>query len=238
MFSFLNYSVGVNVSYIDDRIVPSRVVDEENLSQVISAVNSKGGWTSGANASFGTPIRPIGLRININNRVSYSTGSEFVNAAENKSRILSNTTSLTLDNRVKEIFDLRVGARVAYNSVDYSLNEELNQNYVNSFFYGNASYYLGYAWTFSAGLSYRVFDKDVFENAENVALLEASVSRLVMNERAEIELTALDLLDQNQGVNFTNSSTYIQEERIESLGQYIMLKFIYKLSGLGSRGGK
>jgi len=71
-----------------------------------------------------------------------------------------------------------------------------------------------------------------------VAILNASVSRLVMNEQVEIELTGYDLLNQNQVVNFTNTSSFIQETRVESLGQYIMLRFNYKLgmSGGGNSG--
>ncbi len=42
-------------------------------------------------------------------------------------------------------------------------------------------------------------------------------------------LIGFDLLKQNQGVNITTSASLIQEERIESLGQYRMLKFIYRL---------
>ena len=42
-------------------------------------------------------------------------------------------------------------------------------------------------------------------------------------------LVVLDLLNQNQGVNITTSASLIQEERIESLGQYVMLKFTYRL---------
>ncbi len=81
-----------------------------------------------------------------------------------------------------------------------------------------------------------MYDQEVFAG-QNVALLEASISRLFMNERAEIQLVGIDLLDQNQGVNITNSPSYIQEERIESLGRYLMLKFVYRLRP-GSRRGR
>ena len=68
-------------------------------------------------------------------------------------------------------------------------------------------------------------------------LLEASISHLVMNKRAEIQLVGLDLLNQNEGVNFSNFGSTIQEERIESLGRYVMLKVIFHLSGFGKQGG-
>ena len=179
--------------------------------------------------------RPMGARINLNYNVTYSTGSEFVNQAENESKIWRNTVDASLENRDKELFDVRAGSRLTFNNVDYSLNEELNQSYLNSTFYASGSYYLGELWTFNTSLNYRVFDQDVFGPGENVALLQASVSRLILNERAELQLIGFDLLNQNQGVNVNSSSSSIREERTESLSRYLVLKFIYKV-GLGSRG--
>ena len=59
-----------------------------------------------------------------------------------------------------------------------------------------------------------------------------------MNDRAEIELRAYDLLNQNQGVSISNSASFIEESRTESLGQYFMLRVMYRLgSRRGGRGG-
>jgi hypothetical protein len=161
-----------------------------------------------------------------------------VNQAENVSRILQNSVTAGLENRTKDVFDIRTGARLTFNNVTYSLNQDLNQKYLNSTVYADGTYYLGLAWTFNAALDYRIYDQDVFAG-QNVALLEASISRTFLDERAEIQLIGLDLLNQNQSVNITNSSSYIQEQRTESLGRYAMLKFMYRLGrGRGPRGGR
>ncbi|UCG86001.1 MAG: hypothetical protein JSW71_19165 [Gemmatimonadota bacterium] len=62
--------------------------------------------------------------------------------------------------------------------------------------------------------------------------------RTFLSERAEIELSGHDLLNQNQGVSITNSSSYIQEKRTESLGRCAMLRLMYRLGrGRGPDGG-
>jgi hypothetical protein len=81
-----------------------------------------------------------------------------------------------------------------------------------------------------------VYDQQVFAGS-NVALLNVSISRYVLNQCGEIQLVGVDLLNQNQGVNITNNPSYIQEQRTQSLGRYMMLKFVYRL-GPGSMGGK
>ena len=66
---------------------------------------------------------------------------------------------------------------------------------------------------------------------------EASISRLLFADRAELELIGFDLLNQNQGVDFSSSSNFIQETRVESLGHYVLLRFIYHLRA-GAGGGR
>ena len=66
---------------------------------------------------------------------------------------------------------------------------------------------------------------------------KASISRLFMNDRTEVQLIAYDLLNQNQVVNFNSSANSIRESRVESLGHYLILNVNYKL-GLGSGGSR
>ncbi|MCG8466853.1 MAG: outer membrane beta-barrel family protein, partial [Gemmatimonadetes bacterium] len=142
-----------------------------------------------------------------------------------------------IENRRKDRFDVRAGGSLSFNDASYSLNEELDQSYINSTLFGNGSLYLG-SWTLGSELTYRIFDQDVFGPGENVALWEASISKLFMGDRAEIRLVAFDLLNQNQGVRFTSSANFIQEQRTQSLGQYVMLNFVYHLGPRGmQRGG-
>jgi len=244
-FSFVNVFTSARVTYTTNDIVRSRTVDESGLQQVTS-VNSGRAWSTIGSINYGRPIRFIGARMNLSYNVTYSTESEFINQTENVSRILRHTVSAGLENRDKERYDLDAGGRVTFNNVSYSLNEELNQSYINSTIYARGTYYLGDSWTFNSSLNYRIFDQDVFGPGRNVAFLQASVSRLLFGERAELELSGFDLLNQNQGVDFSSSSNFLQQTRTESLGHYVLLRFIYHLragagggrSGRGGRGGR
>lgn len=220
-FSFVNLFTFLRFSYTTNNIVQSRTVQENGLQEVMP-INSGRGWSTNGGVNYGRPIRFIGARINLDYSVTYSTESEFINQAENVSRILRNSVDAGLENRDKETYDVDAGGRVTFNNVDYSLNEELNQSYVNSTLYARGTYYLRDVWTFNSSLNYRMFDQNVFGQGHNVAMLQASVSRLLFGERAELELTGFDLLNQNQGVSFTSSSNSIRETRTESLGRYFL----------------
>ena len=234
-FTFLSVFTFGQISFTNDEIVQARTVDEQ-ARQIVTPINTDHGWSANGGLTLGTPIRRFGASINVSYRANYSTGTAFLNGVENVSRILSQRVDASLENRDKNVFDIRVGGRFTFNSVDYSLNEALTQDYLNKTLYTTGTLYYGNGWTLNSSLNYQIYDQEIFGPGQNVAMMEASIARLVMDNRIQIQLIGFDLLNQNQGVNLTSTSAYIQEERIESLGRYLMLRFTYRLGQLGRSG--
>ena len=242
-FSFVNLFTRASFSYTDNPIARSRVFDEQGF-QTVMPINTDASWSVNGNANFGTPIRKLGLDVDLEYGVGYSERTEVVNLGANENRTVRNTVEASLENRNKERFDVDAGASFTFNDVAYSLNEELNRDYVNRRYFANGTLYLG-DWTLRSTFSWRVYDRDLYDRGShgaaesqapgrNVARWDARASRRLLNDRAEIELRAYDLLNQNQTVSISNSASYIQESRTESLGQYLMLRIMYRL---GMRGG-
>ncbi len=231
-FSFTNIFAFARASYTRNKIVRARTIDEQFL-QNSTSINADGDWMLSGNVSFGTPIRVIGSKINISNNAMYNRGMELINAEENKTTILRNTVDVKLENRKKDIIDALIGARLTFNVNKYSLNPELSQNYLNRTFYTEFTYTLRDSWRFTTALDYRLYAEDVFGSGQNVPLWRAELSRTLLKEKAELQLVGLDLLNKNLGVDYTNTANYIEESQVNALGRYIMLKFVYNLSGFG-----
>ena len=253
-FSFLNLFVRAGYEYTTNPIARARVFDEQGF-QTVTPINTDPEWAANTSVNFGTPIRKLGVDVDLDYRVSYSRGWEQVNRETNQSRVLRNTVEASLENRTKDLFDLRVGANFTFNDVDYSLNQSLNRDYMNSRYFANGTLYLG-AWTFGSTFNWRVYDEDIYSQGgqtggesyapgRNVARWDATASRRLLNDRAELQFEAVDLLNQNQAVSISNSASFIQEARTESLGQYFMVRVMYRLGmrgdfgrpGRGGRGG-
>jgi len=234
-FSFRNLFAYASLNYTANDISQARSVDDEGV-QTRSPVNSGGAWSANGGLNFGTPLRWLGARVTLNYQLGYSSSTEILNDAANDSRNLRNTFGIDIENRSKNLFDIRAGTSLTWNDVHYSLNEELNQSYLNGTIRASGSLYLG-GWTLSSDFNYRMFDRDVFGSGRNIAFWQATVSRLFLDDRAELQLTGFDLLNQNQGVNFSSSASSIREQRTESLGQLVMLRFLYHLGPQGMRGG-
>ena len=237
-FSFVNLFTYASLVVTNDNISQSRSVDETGR-QVTSPVNSGRAWSANTGVNFGTPVRPIGARLELDYRLAHTRESAFVNAVENESRIWQHTLDASIQNRDKTRFDVRAGGGLAFHDVGYSLNRELDRSYVNPRLSADAALYLG-GWTVATELDFQGYDADVFGPNLNVTMWEASITRLIMGDRAEIQLAAYDLLDQNQGVSVTNTASFNRTERVQSLGRHVMLRFDYHLgsSAMRDRGGR
>ena len=233
-FTFAKIFAFLRGEYADADIVQSRTVDEQ-LRQAITTVNNPGGsWNFSGGVHFGMPIRPLGVEANVDNDPFFERSLEYVNGAENRARILRHTLNVSLNNRNRDRFDARAGARYTFNSARYSLNPEQNQRYVNRTYYAEATWYVTEKWRVESTLNYRIYSRKVFGDAASAPILGASIARSLLNDRADIELAGFDLLGRNETVRFSNANTYVREERIASLGRHVLLKFSWRLSpGLG-----
>ena len=246
-FSFVNLLARATFGYTDDPIARARVFNDRGF-QTITPINTEASWSASGDVNFGTPVRRLGVDVELEYGVSYSERTEVVNLGANDTRTVRNTVEASVENRDKERFDAEVGASFTFNDVAYSLNRSLNRDYVNRRYFANGTLHLG-DWTLRSTFSWRLYDQGLYDGGSrtgadshapgrDVARWDARVSRHLLDGRAEIELRAYDLLNQNQTVSISNTANYIQESRTESLGQYLMLRVMYRLGmrrGFGLR---
>lgn len=230
-FTFTNFMAALRAGYTFDKISRARMIDDQ-LRQSVTTVNTDGDWTIMGYASLGTPLRPIGSKINISSQTMLNRGIEFINGAENGARILRSNWNVRLENRNKDVVDASVGARYTFNDARYSLNPAMNQQYVNRTYYGEINYQISDTWRVSTSFDYNLYSKEVFGSGRSVPLWHAELSRMVMNDRTEIKLIVRDVLNKNVGVTYSATNTYLEEEYVDSLGRYVMLKAVYNISGV------
>jgi hypothetical protein len=239
-FTFRNIGAFARFTYTTDAIQLARSTDSRGV-QTVTPLNTDDGWSLNTGIDFSTPLRSIGAEIELGYDLAWSRQQQLLNLEDNLTNIVRNGLSLSLENRRKTSFDLEGGVDFNFNDVTYSLNERLNQSYVNTTLNGRAEWYPSDAWTIGSSIQHRIFDEEVFGPGQNVTLWQASLSRFFMDQKGELQLVAFDLLDQNQGVAFVNSANFVQESRTASLGRHFMLRVVYRIGrtmgGGSSRGG-
>ena len=237
-FSYTSVFAALNATYTRDRIVNARSVDEL-LRQTIQPVNVENDYQLGGFLSFGTPIRPIKTRININTDIQYNRGISWINEIENQTETWQNMAELSLENRKKEKLDWMIGGQVIYNTTSYSISAALDQSFLQQKYFADVTWDITEKWSVSTSLDYQIYSGAAFAENQEVPIWRASVSRYILKDnKGMIRLSAVDLLNRNLGVNRVAELNYVQEETIRSLGRYFMLSFTYSLSGFnGSQGG-
>ncbi len=236
-FSFRSINLFANVGYSRNQIVQSRVIDAQGR-QTVMPINFGDGWNSSLGGSYGSPMRALGMQVDLDYSFNQSSSAELVNDVKNVTRNTGNTIGLRVQNRTKEFFDVSAGANWNFSSVKYSINTALNQRYVNSTYTGDATWYPGETWTVNASANYMVYDKQLFATADNVFLLGASVGHQLFDNRAEVRLIGNDLLNENKGISISSSSSYIREQRSATLGRQMIVQFTYQLGSNLRPGGK
>ncbi len=241
-FTFRNVYLYANVGYNRNQIVQSRVVDAQGR-QTVMPVNLGDGWNSNIGVNLGSPVRSLGAQVDVDYSFNRSVGQELVNAVTNESRNSSHNIGLRLQNRSKEVFDLNAGARWGFNKVAYSINSALNQSYLTSTYYGDGTWFLSKTLSANVSGNYQVYDQKLFGPRDNIFMLGGSIGVQMLDNRAEFRLYGVDLLNENNGISISSTSSYIRQRQTPTLGRRVMVQFSYSLgsnlspAGGGSAGG-
>ncbi len=235
-FAFTNLFAFVRASYTPTAISTSRIVDER-FRQTTTPVNVGGEWNLSANVNHGRPIRPLGVKVQLSGSVSYRRATELLNGDENRSDLTNTSLDFRIENRRKTVLDARIGARVGYNTSAYELSPQFDRDYLTRTFYTEASIEMGKGWRAESSLDFELYPDDVFGDAQQVPLWNAQLS-YDATRKVRVELSARDLLNQGLGVSYSDTGSFVQEERVSSLGRYVLLKLTYDLgAGTGASGG-
>ena len=245
MFRFMSFSqatltnffMNFNLRYTTDRISNAQETDEF-LVRTTQPINVDDDLMIRSMVSFGTPLRFMKARVNLDVNTFYNRGINFINAVENQTKQLVTSGNLSLENRFKEKFDLIIGADLSYNQTKYSIMEDLNQDYINQTYYIDLTLNLPKGFNVETSLDYTIYSGLADGFNEEIPIWKAAVSKYVLKDkRGQIRLSAVDLLNQNTGINRRAELNYVIDERIRSLGRYVMLSFHYSLKGFGGVDG-
>ena len=232
LFAFLNFT------YTGNRITDSQQIDER-LVRTFRPVNVRNDYSFNGDVSKGFRIRPISTRVNVSTNLLYNRSITPVNGIDNQTRRFVSRSTLRMEYRYKEVFDISASARLTYNQTAYSLNTGLNQRFTNQNYDVEANWQLGKIARLSTTLDYAIYNFPDSDFSQKVPIWNASVAKsFLKNKRGEVKLSAVDLLNRNVIINRVAQANFVQDERTLSLQRYFLLSFTYSLGiQRGPQGG-
>lgn len=236
-FSFTSIFANLNGTYTHDKINLARTVNPD-LSQNLTYVNVDDDYRADLNVEFSTPIRKLGITLEVGAGETYNRGISPVNGLNNVNTNLTHSGELTLKNRNTDKISVSVGGNIKYTDARYSIQGSLNNKYYSIGYFADVNYTPADKWNLNFTADVSQYNSQSFKNTVTIPLLQAEVSRFFMKaNRASVSLKAFDILNKNTGLSRVSELNYLQETRSNIIGRYFMITFKYKLSKLGGEGG-
>lgn len=233
-FSFTSLMSGIEAGYTIDKINWTRTVDHSSYKQTMTLINVKNDYNASARIDFSTPIRKLGVKINLNMRESFNRGISMVDDVENVNTNFTHKASLSVDNRKKDKWDVMAGGSLQLTDARYSIQNSLNNKYMDLSWFADLRYNPTEKWNFAFKADITNYTAQSFDQPVSIPLLSGEVSYYFLkNNRGVLTLQGMDLLNKNTGIQRVSQLNYLQERRTNMLGRYVMLTFKYRLNKLG-----
>jgi hypothetical protein len=230
-FSTLNASTTNNSIVNYDSVLPNRTI-------LTKPVNVDGAYRINTSLNYGFGIKKLksrlsfGLNAGLNNNISYANG--LLNTIVTK----STGPSMSYTYIVDDVIDINLTARYSFSQTTNEVNPNLNTNFLTKVFGADMTNYLPFNIVLNQSLNYAINTGRAEGFNTAIPIWNASFSKFFLkNKRAEIKMSAFDLLNKNIGINRNVSQNQIVDRSYNVISQYFMLTFTYSLQKSGLGGG-
>lgn len=230
MSSFFAYLQG---SYTVDKINAARTILPD-LRQQTLWVNTRYQTDVSGNASYSRLVRPIRMTIDGDLGTALSKSMSPVNGTDNDNTNVTYTLGLSLNNRAKKLWSIRVGSTFKLTQSYYSIDKGLNAVYKVANVHGTIGWHYANKWHAQVSADVNRYEGGGFAAPITIPLLKAEITRFIgKNQRLGITLKGFDLLNQNQSVMRVAQQNYLLIQRANVLSRYFMLSMNFKLNKVG-----
>jgi hypothetical protein len=193
-----------------------------------------GVYNINGNISYSMPVRFLKGSVELSSFSAYSREKQFINTVQNTIRTVTLGPEVRLDMTPDEKLNIGLNASWNYNKSKYSLQSDLNSQYLSQEYGASLDWELTKKFFFSTDFSYNISSQRASGFNRKTPLWNASLSRQLLKfNRGEIKLTAFDLLNQNIGISRTSNQNYVEDSRVKTLQRFFLLSFTYSLSKTG-----
>jgi hypothetical protein len=230
-FALLNAQFADNSIVNYDSILPTR----QTLSK---PVNVNGIYRINATMNYGFGVKKLYSRINFGLNAGYNNNVNYANGVLNTIIIKSFSPNITYSFSLDEVIDINLVARHNYNNTNNAINKALNTNFITRVYNADIINYLPFNIVVNQTLNYTINEGRAPGFNTAVPIWNASISKFFLkNKRAELKISAFDILNKNIGVSRNVSQNQIVDQSYNVINQYFLVGFTYSLQKSGLAGG-
>ncbi|MEA1886082.1 MAG: outer membrane beta-barrel protein [Bacteroidota bacterium] len=234
-FSFTSAFFRASATYTRNKISWEQTITDE-LVKINRPVNVDWDYTANGYLNFSTPLRRLGIKVNLRLTENWQKGLNIVNDKENELNSLTHGVDFSIENHKKQNYDARLGASISYTDTKYSVQDELNNKYYNTVYYADLRIMPSETWNVNLTGRLTRYNSQTLNENLSIPSVDAEINYYFLKgNRGVLSLRAIDLLDKNKGFQQLSDVNYIMQINSNTMGRYILLSFSYRLTG--GRGG-
>ena len=206
-------------------------------SQLTSPVNIGQSWNTRAFLVFGFPVTPIKCNINLNTGVTYSESPGYLNGSLNTANNYSLTQGVVVSSNISEYVDFTAIYNLNYNIIKNSVRPDLNDNYLIHSYGLKSTFIIFKGLVFQTDLNGQSYRGLTDAYNLDVLLWNAGIGeKFLKSKNAEIRLNVYNILNKNNSIARNITSSYVEDQKSNTLGRYFLLTFTYNLRKFNSGG--
>jgi hypothetical protein len=225
-FTFNSLNLFGSVRRTLNTVIQESSIDE-NLIESVSPINAGSSTDYNVNLSYGTPLRFIKSRFNINANSMINIRPNNINGITNDYQQFIQTIGASIGNKKKKKWDVKVGYDFNFNSSKNLDSKEKSSSFMDHSYLVRTNYRFKKGFRIGNELKYRAYSNSDQEFLLWDAFIEKTVFR---NEKGLFKLSVADILNNNRGIRREANNFYSREERSNTRGRYFMLSFSYNLT--------
>lgn len=231
-FSSTLFFASMSWEHTQDKIVNS-VRQDTSLFSTVKPINSKQYNAINLFANYATPIRRLGIDLNLSSHSQASFYESFINGKQSDVREEMYGLNISVNNRKQRHFSLEVGANIMHNIRRFRQYSDQNQHYTNIDYFAESAIYLPQGWTIDLRANYSTFTSASFARQTQFLVANGGVQKVFLKGRLTASLKVNDIFNNNRGYGRSTSAFSLEERNFSSIGRTFLLGIKYKI-GKGS----
>lgn len=213
-------------------------VFSSNGARKSTPVNVNGTTFLFGNINYGFPIKKLKLRADVSVGLNATKNFGIINGQTNTINNTAINPSIALSYFKDNIIDIQASANLRFNKATYSLQQQLNSNFITQIYSTEVTNYLPLGLVLNNNLNYTINSGRADGFNTEVPFWNASLAKgFLKNKRMEAKITVFDILNRNIGVSRNANQNYIEDIRYNVLQRYFLLTFTYRLHKAAASSG-
>ena len=233
-----NLMIMLNASVTQNAIVNSDDINVRGI-RTTHPVNSNGVYTAFGIVDWGFRVKKLKTRFTLGGNVFLTNNINFENGSRNNIHNISYTPRASVNYDYQDKLDITAEARISYNTVKYSLQPSLNNNYWQQEYSMEVNATLPFGIGINSDVTYtantgRATGYNTYFTRWNAAITK----QVLKNKKGELKFGVNDILNQNIGISRSTNQNYVEDVTYNTLKRYYMVGFTYSLLKTNNRGPK